>query len=327
MCFCGNSQDYKIYRDSIFSALKRQNYLSANAHLDAALQIYPDNMELWYLGFAIEQTRILDYESYFIEGSNFISESKNLKKKFEIKLKSLKDTDEVFCRFYLANILGGMSIIQAKTNDWVDAAKNSRQAVAELKNLVKSNPDFSAAYLGIGMFDYYMNKGIKKFIPFVQDKSLEAIKTLQKALSADYPFNDAAKSSLCWVLIDYGNFRKADSIAKATLQAYPNHSAFIRIRAYIALWSNNYTLANELGCAMVQNAESRSPLNWSDLVSGTYIMVYSSTNTGNIEDALAACDNLLRRDIPKEFKEIPSLNKNLKYILETHEKYSGNKRK
>lgn len=154
-----------VQLDSIQNDLVAQQYKNAKDNLKRYLSINPTDVEALYLELAICQTEILDYESYQTDSRQFLATADSIKKVLEKKVTTLQGKDSLMCLFYLANIYGGISLMHAKTGSWIEGAKNGMTSVAILKQVQKALPDFLAAYLGIGVFNYYFSTSLN-WLPF-----------------------------------------------------------------------------------------------------------------------------------------------------------------
>lgn len=302
------------------SLLVRQDYAAARNIVAGYMPGGPDENYAFYLRVAIEQTELLDYESYYIFGERFLKLADSVRLALEGRLPKLKGQDSTQCLFYIANIYGGIGVIKAKTGSWLPAVKSSLRSVALLKEAVRRDSAMSAAMLGIGAFHYYLSKNFG-WLPFIDGDSRErGVLEIEKAIAAPSPFRFAAKNSLCWVLIDQGQFERADSVALTALQETPGSTIFLRIRCLIALWSGRYDLAIELGHKLSEVSLMREPVNWSDYVLAYYVLTGSYNGLGKVKEALAAARHILETKIPPEFRGIPPVRKNLKRILEIKNK-------
>ncbi|MBN1760433.1 MAG: hypothetical protein JW863_19045 [Chitinispirillaceae bacterium] len=293
--------------------LIRQDYKNASASLTAHLKRQPLDLKAQYLLFATEQTRILDYESYILENKSFQKMAENLRELFENRLKVLKGADSTTCLFYCANVYGGISVMQAKTGNWFDGVKNAIASVGMLKEVKSRDSTFFAADLGLGIFNYYLSTSLK-WLPFVNDKEEEGLEAIIRALNAEFPYNYAAKNSLCWILIERDNFKRADSIAQSVLDEFPDNTIFLRIKALVALWTGRYKEALRDAKRLIVLTEKRAPVNWSDLVAGYTVLVQGNYEYGNKKEACAAAKLILAKRLPKEYYEIPHIKKNMKFI-------------
>ena len=305
--------------DSAMIYLINQQYRETEKILSAHIRLKPLDLRARYLLFAAEQTRILDYESYSIENRKFQQMADELRTLLEERLKVLRGADSTTCLFYCANVYGGISVMHAKSGDWFDGVKNAVTSVSLLKQVKKRDSTFYAADLGLGIFNYYLSTSLR-WLPFVEAKEEEGLDAIERALGADFPYNYAAKNSLCWILIERQNFRKADSIAQSVLKEFPKNTIFLRIKALVALWTGSYREALHYGHRLVDLTDKRSPVNWSDLVAGYTILVQGNYETGNWKQSGAAAQLILNKKMPSAYREIPHIKKNLKYIAGIRQK-------
>jgi hypothetical protein len=311
-------------RPSSFAAaetlLVKQGYRTADSCLAAYLQGAPEDNAALYLRVAIEQTELLDYESYNLHGERFLTVVDSVRKVFEDRLPGLKGQDSTMCLFYIANMYGGMGVIKAKMGRWVPAIKSSMKSVSLLKEALARDSALCAARLGIGAFHFYLSKSFK-WLPFIDESSEnKGVREIEKAVSAPFPFSFAAKNSLCWILIDQELFERADSVALSALAEAPGNTIFLRIRCLIALWSKQYDRALELGQQLAEKSIMRDPANWSDYVLAYYVLTGSYEGLGKIREALGAARHILEAKIPSEFRTLPPIKKNLKRVLAIKQK-------
>jgi tetratricopeptide (TPR) repeat protein len=307
--------------DSAKKSLVTQKYDSAKAILLRSLAHTPENTEALYLLVANEQTRILDYESYLVDGKQFELYADSIRKVFGQLLPRLHGADSLRCLLYIANIDGGVSVIEAKTGNWFDGVKNGLSSISILKQVKAAAPHWNEANLGIGIFEYYLCTSLK-WLPFIDANGEKGIDCIRKAINAGYPYNFAAKNSYCWILIEQSKFDLADSIAASVLVEIPGNTIFIRIRALIALWTQQYKKALPLAQKLIAISEKRSPVNWSDLVSGYYVLASSYDNLNMRNECLQNAEKILSRTIPPEYRDIPHIKKNLSHVAEIQEKNS-----
>jgi len=300
----------------------RQKYTEATKEIKAVLRNNPENIDAMYTLAAIEQTRILDYESYSIDGAHFISFADSLLEALNKRQTMLRGDDSLRCLFYRANILGGIGLMQAKRGAWVDGAKNAMASSGMYKHVKKADPEHLGADLGLGIFDYYFGTSLK-WIPFAGGGSVErGLEAMERALKAPFPFNHAAKSSYCWMLIDRKQYKKADSLAHTVLKEIPASTIFLRIRALIALWAGCYDDALLLGNKLKNLSEARTPVNWSDLITSYYIITSAHDNLGQKAEARNAADKGLSIPMPAEFRKMPNVKEHIKFLTGVKEKHA-----
>lgn len=309
--------------DTAQKLLVWQKYKQASRLLQDHLKCKPDDVDALYLSLAVEQTRILDFESYLVDGKKYQTFAESLKTVFEKRLPALHGDDSLVCLFYLANVHGGLSIIQAKTGNWFDAVKNAVPSIALLKEVRRLQSDFYAAYLGLGIFNYYLKNSFK-WVPLIEEKE-DDLKTLQSALKASFPYDYAAKNTLCWILIEKDQYKRADSLALSVLKEVPDNTIFCRIRMMIALWTQQYQTALTMADKFIKLTLEREIINWADLVAGYSVLIDAYEATGNMASMKSSINRLLQIEIPKEYASIPQVKKSLKKINDTKLKYKNAK--
>jgi hypothetical protein len=197
-------------------------------------------------------------------------------------------------------------------------------SVGYFKQIIKIDPDFKAAYLGIGIFNYYLSENFK-WLPFFSDKREEAIQQIQLATLSPFPYNYAACNSLCWILIARGQLRMADSVATNVLMKYPNNTMFIRIKVRTALGDNQWKDAINLSQKLIDLSKKRDPENWSDILSGYQAVLLSYDKLGMKKECLDTSGKVLAMNIPEQFRKIQYVRKHLNYAAEIRKKYFNDK--
>ncbi|MDG5815259.1 hypothetical protein QA601_09230 [Chitinispirillales bacterium ANBcel5] len=309
------SEDFQRFNVA-FELLINQEYQRSSGELMRLLEDDPSDFDALYFSVAVEQTRILDYDSYNLESARFVQYADSVRTSLENTLGNLTGSDSVRCAFYIANITGGIGIIQAKAGRWFDAVRNAISSVNTLRDLTDKDPTLAEAKLGIGVFDYYLSNSLR-WVPFTENRAKRGIKAVRDALNAPSPFDLAAKNSLCWILIDEEEFAEADSLAQSVLDLAPENTIFLKIRALIALWTGRYSRAEKLALQLIDASDSKTPVNWSDLVTGYYILINCHQHNGREAELVRDADKILGRTIPPEFKDVSHIESHLKHIRDT----------
>jgi hypothetical protein len=300
--------------------IAKQEYAAASALLSHHLDSVPADNNALYMLVAVEQTRILDYESYQIEGDSLYNTADSIKKVLTSRIPQLTGKDSVQCLFYIATIDGCMSVLQAKKGEILPALKNAIESVTMLNEVVRLDSSRYEAYMGIGLFHYYLNKSFK-WLPFIDANSeMEGIVKVQQATFAQFPYDYAAKNSLSWILMERYKNKQVDSIAAGVLSIYPDNTIFLRIRCLNALWSKQYATAVSLGENLAKVTLKRLPENWSDMVLAYYVIASGNDKRGKKKEAIAAADYILGAPIPIKYREIPHIKKNIRRIQNIRKK-------
>jgi tetratricopeptide (TPR) repeat protein len=308
--------------DSAKVFLVYQNYMTSENLLKRIIADQPDNMEALYLFLAVEQTKILDYESYSIESDSFNTCAVATLAVLNKALPGKKGRENLNCLFYIGNTLGGISIMQAKVGNWPSAVRSGLNSIGYFKRVVKTDPNYFSAYLGIGFFNYYISQNLK-WLPFFGDRRKDGLEQIRLATKSDFPYSLVARNSLCWILMENNDYRSADSIASDVLRELPENTIFIRLKARIALWKSEWPAAIFWSKKLIELSEKRTPVNWSDLLSGYQILIASYDSCGRKKECLDQCRKILSRRVPEPFSRIPYVKKHLKTIADVRKKYKG----
>jgi len=308
--------------DSAKICLANQQYSRADIALKTVLRFDPGNAEAAYLALASAQTKILDYESYEIDADAFVASAKTTLENLDKSLWARRGRDSMLCVFYMGNIQGGISVMQAKLGNWPAAVESGASSISAFKRVIKSSPTFYPAYLGLGIFNYYIGQNLT-WLPFFQDKRNEGIEQIRLSTKAEFPYSYVAKNSLCWILIDRDEYRAADSIASSVLAELPANTMFVRLKARIALLQKDLPQATSWAKKLVGISEKRVPVNWSDLLSGYQILISASDTVGSKKECLALCRKALAKHVPDMYARIPYVKKHLRYIADIQKKYGG----
>jgi hypothetical protein len=282
----------------------------------------PKNLEALNLSCTIQQTRILDYESYTLDGDDYLKLSDSALSVFTDNLHAKRGKDSLDALFYIGSILGGKGIILAKKGNWPSAVRCALRSVGYFKQVLALDSTYYAAYYGIGVFNYYLSEHLQ-WLPFFGDKRLEAIRQIKRSLAAPRPYNFAACNSLCWILIERNELTEADSIVSRVIADHPENTLFLRIKVRVALGLEQWSHARSLSKKLIDCSVRRQPGNWADMISGYQALVCSLDHLHQNRECIEAADKALSLEIPEAYKKIPFVKKHLKFIEEIRKKYGA----
>ncbi|MGA3050456.1 MAG: hypothetical protein ABSE00_00850 [Chitinispirillaceae bacterium] len=313
--------------NDLFSAtqmfLVRQDYASAREMLCRRLAESPDDNDALYLRVAVEQTELLDYESYLANDGRFYRFADSARKVLHARLAGLRGADSLRCVFYLAGIEGGIAVFQGKTGNWVSALKNAVSSASGLKMVMQRDSTIYGALLGLGIYHYYLGRSFG-WLPFINGGSEDAgFREIERAAELPFPYGVPAKNSLCWILIDRKQYGRADSLAQMALAEAPLSTFFLQIRSLALYRESRYAEAVELGEKLAAISAARSPVNWSDLVLSYFVLSGSYDALGKSREAQDAAAYITNAAIPAEYRKMPHIKRNMKKIGEILRKYGG----
>jgi hypothetical protein len=304
--------------DSVKMLIVRQDYRNANRILSRLMEEYQGDMHVLYQRFTTRQTEILEYESYALHGKQFIRHADTMVAFLEKRLPSLSGSDSLDCLFYLASAYGGRGVMMAKTGAWFGAVREAVKSRALLEELVKADSTYFAAYLGLGVFDYYLSQGMK-WLPLF-NRTDEGIAAIERASSARFPYNIAAKNVLCWVYMERDRYRAADSVCATVLAEYPDNTVFVKIATCNSLWTHQYAKTIKRATKLVNLASGRRPVNWCDLMTGYRSLVDAYLGSGDSTKAAETAAEACALRVPESYLKINYVEQHLAHIREVHEK-------
>jgi hypothetical protein len=299
--------------------LAGQHYTQAESLLTVLASERPDDPAVLYQRLAVRQTRIVDYESYPFEAASFLVLADSVIRALERNLAASSGSDSTACLFYLGNALGAVGLMHAKQGNWLSgmgAAVRSKNALAEV---LKRDSAFCAAHLGVGMFNYYLGRGFK-WVPFVAGRSTEGLRQIERATQAEFPYDMAAKNTLCWILIERNRYAAADSVCAEALKQMPRNTIFVKVATCIALWTRQHQRAIERGRVLVDLSLDRSPVNWNDVYTGYVAIAESQCALGRQAECRQTVQEALSHVPPAQYLDIAYVREHmvrLKTLAET----------
>jgi len=193
--------------------------------------------------------------------------------------------------------------VYAKTGEWLSAIKYAYRSHKELTAITEDAPGYAAAWLGVGVFNYYLSQNLK-WVPFFGNRTEEGIAQVERSVNAPFPFDIAARNSLCWIYIDQEWFTKAETVAQKVLDQFPHNSVFTKIIACIKLWTNRWDDARVWGEKLVSRSQARVPVDWVGVVTGYHIVVSSCFDRKACDCVRESGNRCRALPISKSFRKI-----------------------
>jgi hypothetical protein len=302
------------------TCLMQQHYETADSIVRLQSKSYPEDLEALYMRCTIRQTRILDYESYAVDGKEYLDFADSVLQVLLENQKSQKGQDSVAALFFIGSVLGGKGIILAKNGKWPLAIRYALRSVGYFKQVLALDTTYYAAYYGIGVFNYYLSQNLK-WVPFFGDKRIEALHQIKIATTAPIPYNFAADNSLGWIFIERGEFGTADSIVSHVLSQFPDNTLFLRIKVRADLGLGRYELSATHARRLIELSLRKQPKNWADIVSGYQALVCSYDNLHLENECFNATSTALRLEIPEAYRKISFVKRHFAYIAEMRKKH------
>jgi len=131
--------------------------------------------------------------------------------------------------FYRGSSFGYRAFFYGQTGKWLSAAEDGLKAVDDLNQCIRLDSTIYDAYLGTGIIKYWQSTKLKYvlWLPFVEDRRLEGISEIKKAIGRGRYTRFSAMHQLIYILLDNGQFDAALAYADTVITAYPA-SPFMR---------------------------------------------------------------------------------------------------
>ena len=288
-----------------------QRYAEADSYYRAKL--CHDSLDDFarYMVLTTHQTKLVDYESYEIDGDAFIDQADSAISFFQNECG--KPCGNTRCRFFLGSVLGMKALVETKQGNLLGGLSDSRHAASILSDARSADPTFLPAALGIGVYNYYVGNSLS-FIPGNIERENNGLDEIKLAASDTYALGLGSRNVLGWIFYDRKQYAQTDSIALLSLNNWPGNSIFMRmhIRALLAL---KRELDCEVSAKILADASfKRNPVNWSDLLSAYQAAALSAMNRGDHAAAAAYCKKGLSFHVPPESFRIIYVKRHWDYL-------------
>jgi len=227
--FAGGIEPDRFYSDLIQQGIRQsieQDYAAAIQSFRKIKSEFPKEPTGYFFEAAAIQTRMMDYENYEQEDlfKSLLDATITLAK---TKLK--KDKTDAWAYFYLGSAYGYLALNKAKQDNFLEAFRYTRHSLNALGKSIKLDTTLYDAYLGIGMFKYYQGKFSKylSWMPFVNDEREAGIAMIRTAMTKSKFSQYSALNSLCWILIEEGQYHDADSLLNQAMSEFPDTRLFL----------------------------------------------------------------------------------------------------
>lgn len=316
-CFLSQAGSFKwdSIADTVTKLIMYQDYKAADKYCCERLKKDPGDIDAQYLRLITLQSQIVDYESYALDGPRCTSRAESILVKINTLLTGVSSAErKLKLTYYKANVLGITGLLKAKGTGFFSGMKDAMDSYNILKELNSNDTSFYDALYGIGLYDYYIGDNLK-WVPGLKKRSLHGLDLLYKVSDSSSPFRYGAESSLLWILIERGEYSKADSISSEVFKKFPENSVFMQIQGRAALGAGNYNKAIDLGKKLIDRSFNRDITNWTDVMSGYQLICACLIKQGKLGDAREIAKKGLACEIPPDTLKIDWVMKHRNYLM------------
>lgn len=290
--------------DSITDLILRQEYEKAK---EIAMQIDNKDSRNYQL-LLISNSKMVDYESYAVDGVSF-------EKSTETYMKSLgkrwKKSDQLSYYYAMTKGMRGMSMI--KRGSSLPGAMESKSSSKELEKLLKRYPNNISLLQSVGLSKYYMATSLK-WLPIAGGKPESGLKLLRKALLQQGIGRYLTKQSMVWVYIDEKQYQKSEQTAQSILAKYPNNTLALRGLLQAQYRYGNYDEAEVTAKKLYTLSANRAAINRADQLSALVKQIQINMRKGDKSKARTLCNQALSLPLNSRERKIEWVQKHLKHV-------------
>jgi len=248
----------QILSDSAIAVLEQighQFYAEAQRRLDFARGNKTlSDYDRAVLEILLQQSRILDYETYTLAEDDFRSTIESVKTvlKSEAVKQELSEAQKHFADVIIASASG---LILLKTGRTLSAVKYGLAVSRALDELIGADSTNSLALIGNGVIKYYTGK----WLPFGSGRSTRGIELLNRALNHRFPYNLAAANVRSWIAIDRQEYDTLNVLIDYMLELAPQHTGVLRLAFLAAAWQQQWHRTLDLTRKASHFARNKQP--------------------------------------------------------------------
>lgn len=269
--------------DTIIDLILRQKYAKAE---EKAKTISNSDQREYFVLF-VKNSRMVDYESFAVDGESFEKSSQRYMKKLGKRWK--KSNQLSYYRFMIKG-MRGMSMI--KRGSSLPGAMESKNSAKELEKLLNTYPNDISLLQSVGLSKYYMATSLN-WLPIAGGKPESGLKLINKALARKELARLLTAQSMIWVYMDEKEYDKAESTALEILEKYPRNSLALRGLQQAQFKSNKLESAFATATKLENHAINRRMPNRADQLSSYVVRIKIARKRGDRELARKLCNRAL----------------------------------
>jgi len=280
----------------------RERYDKADSIFVAIAGRYPKSPIGPLFRAAVLETKMLDREDgrAFPKLKAYITEA--IKKSEKWKKLAPGDPEPLF---YQAGAYGYWAVYESHWGGWFAALKRGLKAANRFKKIVELNPLFIDAYMGLGNYLYWKSAktGLINWLPFFSDDRRKGINYLRSAAEKGIFVTQTARTSLMWVLLDYGFPEEALETARKLQKEYPETKAFLWGIGLAAFDSYRWQECIEAFDSLQVRYEAEGPGNYFNLIECAYYKAEASFAAGDYIRCREECRRAFSYPAPNTTKK------------------------
>jgi len=290
-------------------------YETADSLLDEFVKQFPDHPAGYFFKAAVLQSRMMDYERYD-QKQSFVFYLKQTIKKSDASVAHLGRKKQAEMLFFKASALSYLAFQQGKEKNYLRAIQQGIQAITLLNKIVKMDPEFYDAYLGIGTFKFWRSQLTRSlnWLPLVPDEREKGLKYVKLAITKGRYSRYAALNEIVWMLLKIHRPQEALNWAQAGLKKFPGSRFFLWGAAKSAFAVKDFSLSKKYFEQILSSLQKESIKSKYNIYICRLNLARGAIEMGNIDEAKNNLDYLENMTLEKAEK-----NRLKKQIQETKE--------
>jgi tetratricopeptide (TPR) repeat protein len=277
--------------------LYRGDYEAAEAVFDSFISIHPDNPAGWFFKAGLYQVRMTDQEcdSWAGQYNRHLDSAMALS-----NLAVGRNPKDAWARFIRGGTYGYLAARDGRAKKYLSALNHGLAAVSEMKKAAELDPGLYDAYLGIGSYHYFRTRAVSvlKWLPFIGDNRDKGIGQIELSIAKGRYTNVMGRNGLVWILIDYGKYQRALSLAEGLERDFPANPFFFWARPEIFWRTKQWAKAAEGYRRLLRLIESRPIFSNYNRVMVRYRLAKCLYESGEYREAAALAQEAL--NIPSD---------------------------
>ncbi|MBD3297023.1 MAG: hypothetical protein GF341_00045 [candidate division Zixibacteria bacterium] len=207
--------------------------------------------------------------------------------------------------FILGAALGYDAVYESHWGGWFAALKRGLSAKNHFKHALELDTTLTDAYLGLGTYNYW--KSVKtdfiNWLPIVPDDRQKGLNQLRRVIEHGTISRNAARASLCYALMNEGDYLTAIAHADTLATHLPNAKSPLWILAEANMALYRWNDAAEYYDDVESRIKDDGPGNYFNLIESAANRARALYEAGRYREALAECHAGLSYPAPNDIRK------------------------
>lgn len=263
-----------------------------------------------FLEVLLAQARLADYESYAVDGRDFLILCDSARTSFRLIEEYKRPIRDMY---YIAVMEGAAAVTRGKRMDIMGALTASNISEDNFDMVLKRDSSFTPIHFSIGLRRFYTASVFNK-VGMGKKTIKSAVTQMESSVAEETVWSYSSLPSLFWVYMDLKEYDKAEETARRFLKQYPDNTMMIRGLAKLHTVRKEYNSAESVGNRLMQLSQKREIVNWSDYFAGSVAVVTSMSAADKKVEAIDEINRLLAIELDKKTEKLEWVKKHKKSL-------------